>query len=121
MRHKVFGNQLGRPTNQAKALYHNLVTEVLKRGRIKTTRAKAKAIQGEVDKMINWAKKGTLNTRRLMLKNLGTDSFFDKFAQSYPDRKSGYSRIIRLGPRFSDAAEMVIIELLEEGKNDQTS
>lgn len=122
MRHKVFGNQLGRPTNQAKALYRSLVTEVLSRGRVKTTRAKAKAVQGEIDKMINFSKQATPHARRLMLKALGADRLFDKFAKSFGDRKSGYSRIVRLGPRLSDAAEMVILELVEkiEPKQEET-
>ncbi len=88
MRHRVFKNHLGRNTKQARALYRSLVSAVLDRGRIETTLAKAKAVRGEIDKAIN-------------------------LSQKNPARKSGHSRIIRLGKRFSDTAEMVILELVD--------
>lgn len=110
------GNQLGRRTNVVKALYRSLLTEVLEHGRITTTLAKAKAVQGDLDRLINWAKAGTVNARRLTVKTLTTDKFFGKFAKSYPERVSGYSRVIRLGQRLSDTSEMVILELLETKK-----
>lgn len=113
MRHRVAGNHLGRRTNVARALYRSLISEVLEHGRITTTLAKAKAVQGEIDKLINLAKAGSVNARRLTVKTMTTDRFFDKFSKSYPERKSGYSRIIRLGQRLSDTAEMVRLELLE--------
>lgn len=97
-------------------LYRSLTLAILDKGKIQTTRARAVAVQGRLDKLINWAKAGTLNARRLTIKALGTDKFFGKFAKSYPERKSGYSRIARLGPRLSDATEMVSLELLEEIK-----
>lgn len=89
MRHRVFGNQLGRNTKQARALYKSLVAEVLKHSRIETTLAKAKAVRGEIDKAINASRENLT-------------------------RKSGHSRIIRLGKRFSDTAEMVILELVDK-------
>ena len=117
MRHKIHGNQLGRNTKQARALYRNLVKEVLDHGKIETTLAKAKAIQGMVDRVLNYAKKNTVSARREAVKILGTDlllkKLFYEVGPKYSNRHSGYSRIIRLGQRFSDTTERVILELVE--------
>ncbi|MBI3887914.1 50S ribosomal protein L17 [Candidatus Microgenomates bacterium] len=107
-------NHLGKRTNVAKALYRGLISEVFDHGRIETTLAKAKAVSGEIDKLINFAKQGTVNARRLTIKTLATDRYFDKLSKTFQDRKSGYTRIIRLGQRLSDASEMVIFELVEK-------
>lgn len=116
MRHGVKGNQFARPTNQAKALYRSLVSEVIDHGRVQTTLAKAKAVVGMVDKVINIAKTDTVNNRRGLIKMLGTDKMgeklFSEVAPRFGDRTSGYSRIIRTGQRFSDTAEMAILELV---------
>ncbi len=120
MRHKVFGNQLGRNTKQARALYRSLVREILAHGRVETTLAKAKAVQGLVDKVINFSKKNTVSARREVQKILGGDNGLEKLftqAQSqFATRTSGFSRIIRLGQRFSDATEKVIFELVDSPK-----
>lgn len=110
MKHGIFGNQLHRRTNAAKALYRSLIGEVLDHGRIETTLARAKAVQGEIDHVVNWAKEGTVNSRRQIVKTLGRDV---KLTRDFSDRKSGYTRIIRLGQRAADTAEMVILELVE--------
>ena len=117
MRHKVWGNQLHRDTNAAKGLYRSLLVAILEKGKIQTTRAKAKAIQGDLDKIINWAKEGSINSRRLVVKTMGNDHLLDNIfgtmAKRFPTRNSGYSRIVRLGQRLSDTAEMVILELVD--------
>ena len=117
MRHNVFGNQLGRNTKQARALYRGLTRELLVRGRIKTTLAKAKAIVPMVDRIITFAKKNTISARREVVKILGSESplekIFKEIAPRFTDRNSGYSRIIRLNDRFQDTTKLAIIELVE--------
>ncbi len=116
MRHRYFGNQLHRPTNQAKALYRSLASEVLDHGRIQTTLPKAKSVVGLIDKLISFGKRGDLTARREVIKLLGgthlTDKLFTQIAPTFKDRPSGYTRIIKLGKRFSDSAEMVYLELV---------
>lgn len=106
-------NHLGRRTNVAKALYRGLVLSVLERGKIQTTLAKAKSVQGEIDKVVNWLKDGSVNARRQIVKTLGQDV---KFKNDFTDRTSGHTRIIRVGQRFSDAAELVNLELIVKEK-----
>ena len=117
MRHHVFGNQLGRNTNQAKALYRILVRQLFDRGKIETTLAKAKAVAPMVDKVMTFAKKNTVAARREVTKILGDEKMLDKIfgevAPKYTNRHSGYSRIIRLGQRYSDSAKLAILELVE--------
>ncbi len=117
MRHKVFGNQLHRNTKQAKALYRGLVTNLLERGRIETTMAKAKAVRGMVDKVINLAKTEPVMARRQVIKIMGTTNslnrLFGEIAPRMTNRNSGYTRIVHLGQRFSDTAEKVYLELVE--------
>lgn len=96
-------------TNWAKNVRRGLVLEVLRRGKIETTLAKARSVQGEVDKVINLLKEGSLNSRRQLVKILGREVKTDK---DFSARNSGYTRIVRLGKRLSDAAEMVRLELL---------
>ena len=95
----------------------NLVKEVVDHERIKTTEAKAKAVKPEVEKLITLAKRGDLHARRQALAALGQDKFvvyklFDEIAPRYSERAGGYTRILKLGPRRSDATEMVFIELV---------
>jgi large subunit ribosomal protein L17 len=104
-------------TNWAKNVRRGLILEILRHGRIETTLAKARSVQGEVDKVINLQKVGSLNSRRQLVKILGREVKTDK---DFSARKSGYSRIIRLGKRLSDAAEMAILELLGERKKEET-
>ena len=117
MRHKVFGNHLSRNTKQAKALYRSLVTELLEHGRIETTLPKAKAARAMVDRVITFAKKNSVNARREVVKILGggnsLERLFGEIAPKMRNRNSGYTRIIRLGQRFSDTAEKVYLELVE--------
>lgn len=125
MRHKIAGRRLGRSSSQRKALRKNLITELYRHERIRTTEAKAKAIRSEAEKMITLAKRGNaagesamVNARRRATANLNdpeiVQKLFDDLAVRYEDRPGGYTRILKLGPRFSDSAEMVLIELVEE-------
>ena len=95
----------------------NLSREVFSHERIKTTEAKAKAVAPEVEKLITLAKRGDLHARRQALAALGQDKFvvyklFEEVAPRYADRNGGYTRILKLGPRKSDATEMVYLELV---------
>lgn len=102
-------------TNWSKAVRRGLIIEILQRGRIETTLAKAGAVQGEIDKVVNLLKEKSVNSRRQLVKMLGQEVKIDK---DFSGRNSGYSRIIRLGQRFSDAAEKVVLELIFNPKNE---
>jgi large subunit ribosomal protein L17 len=117
MRHQKTRNKLSRDSAHRKALFMNLSREVFNHERIKTTEAKAKAVKPEVEKLITLAKRGDLHARRQALAALGQDKFivyklFEEIAPRYADRNGGYTRILKLGPRKSDATEMVYIELV---------
>ena len=110
-------HKLSRGASHRKALLRNLCKEVIDHERIKTTEAKAKAVKPEVEKLITLAKRGDLHARRQALSALGQDKFvvyklFEEVAPRYADRPGGYTRILKLGPRRSDATEMVLLELV---------
>jgi large subunit ribosomal protein L17 len=117
MRHQRQRYQLSRSASHRKALLANLVKEIIDHERIQTTEAKAKAVKPEVEKLITLAKRGDLHARRQALSALGQDKFvvyklFEEIAPRYTARAGGYTRILKLGPRRSDATEMVLIELV---------
>ena len=117
MRHKVAGRKLGRSSAHRKALYRNLVTDLLNHEKITTTEAKAKEVRSLAEKMITLGKEGKLPSRRQALafildKNI-TDKVFSDLAIRYAERPGGYTRIIKLGPRLGDGAPMVQLELVE--------
>jgi large subunit ribosomal protein L17 len=117
MRHQKDRNKLSRSAAHRKALFMNLAREVFDHERIKTTEAKAKAAKPEIERLITLAKRGDLHARRQALSSLGQDKFvvyklFEEIAPRYVDRQGGYTRILKLGPRPSDAAEMVYLELV---------
>ena len=117
MRHRRAGKKLGRDSAHRRALYSNLAGALIEHGRIKTTQAKAKAVKPHVEKLITLAKKGDLHARRQALSTLAQDKFavhklFEDLAPRYSERPGGYTRILKLGPRGSDATEMVFIELV---------
>ena len=116
MRHRVAGRTLGRPTDHRLALYRNLVTDLLRLERIRTTEPKAKEIRALAEKIISHGKKGTLHHRRQALSFVYdpkvVKKVFDDLAPRYAERPGGYTRIIKLGPRKGDAAPMAIIELV---------
>jgi large subunit ribosomal protein L17 len=117
MRHQKDRRKLSRSASHRKALFMNLSREVINHERIMTTEAKAKAVKPEVEKLITLAKRGDLHARRQALAKLGQDKFivyklFEEVAPRYADRPGGYTRILKLGPRPSDATEMVYLELV---------
>jgi large subunit ribosomal protein L17 len=117
MRHQRQRFQLSRDAAHRKALLMNLSRSLINNERIKTSEAKAKAVKPEVEKLITLAKRGDLHARRQALKALGQDKFivyklFEEIAPRYSERQGGYTRILRLGPRRSDATEMVLLELV---------
>jgi large subunit ribosomal protein L17 len=117
MRHQKTRNKLSRDAAHRKALLMNLSKELIEHERIKTTEAKAKAVKPEIEKLITLAKRGDLHARRQALSTLAQDKFtvhklFVEVAPRYADRPGGYTRILKLGPRRSDATEMVFIELV---------
>ena len=125
MRHKVAVYKLGRTKDRRAALRRNLIKQLFLHERIRTTRAKAQALRGAAERMITLAKRGNeageaqmVHARRLAAARIGdaevVQKLFDDIAPRYVDRPGGYTRILKLGPRRGDAAEMVLIELVEE-------
>lgn len=125
MRHNVAGFKLGRSKDQRKGLRRTLIKQFFTHERMKTTRAKALAIRGEAERMITIARRsanGTdlekVNARRLVAARLGdpivVKKLFDEIAPRYANRNGGYTRMFKLGPRQGDAAEMVLLELVED-------
>ena len=120
MRHnKKHGMKLGTDANHTKAMKKSLTSALLANDRIKTTQPRAKAIRTDVDRVITWAKKGDLHSRRLAIAKLGDKELvrevFEKAAQGmWEGRNGGYTRIMKLGRRKGDNAEIVIIELVTE-------
>ncbi|NEO30065.1 MAG: 50S ribosomal protein L17 [Symploca sp. SIO3C6] len=116
MRHSCRVPLLGKPADQRRALLRNLATEVIRHGRITTTKIRAKAVQSEVEKMITLAKNGSLASRRQALGYLYdkklVHSLFEKAKERYSDRQGGYTRVLRTVRRRGDNAEMAIIELV---------
>ena len=117
MPHQIAGRHLGRNSAQRKALFRGLVTQVIQHERIETTEAKAKAVRSDVEKVIGYAKRGDVHSRRLALRIVQdkktVERLFEKIGPRFKDRSGGYTRIIKLGPRKGDAAEMVLLELVE--------
>jgi len=116
MRHSCRVPLLGKPADQRKALMRALSTELIRHGRITTTKVRAKAIRATVDKMITLAKDGSLSSRRQAMgyiydKQL-VHALFEGAKERYGDRNGGYTRVLRTMPRRGDNAEMAIIELV---------
>jgi large subunit ribosomal protein L17 len=117
MRHRKSRHKLSRDAAHRRALLMNLSREVIDHERIRTTHAKAKAVRPELEKLITLAKRGDLHARRQAMAALGQDKFvvyklFEEIAPRYSERPGGYTRILKLGPRPSDATEMALIELV---------
>ena len=117
MRHHRAGKKLGRDASHRKALYANLAGSLIEHGRIKTTEAKAKAVRPFAEQMITLGKRGDLHARRLALAELRSQDvvhvLFAEVAPRFADRPGGYTRIVKLGPRQGDAAQMVFLELVD--------
>jgi large subunit ribosomal protein L17 len=117
MRHQKQKGKLSRDSAHRKALLMNLSREIIDHEKIKTTQAKAKAVKPELERLITLAKKGDQHSRRLAMARLGQDKsvvykLFEEIAPRYAERPGGYTRISKLGPRRSDATEMVFLELV---------
>jgi large subunit ribosomal protein L17 len=108
--------RLGRPTDQRMLMLRNLVTSLLDKGKIVTTITRAKETRSLAEQMITLAKKGDLHSRRMAMSFVTDETvvknLFDNIGPKYADREGGYTRIIKIGPRRGDAAEMVILELV---------
>lgn len=117
MRHRVGGRKLQRTSAHRAALFRNMAAALIKHEQITTTLAKAKELRPYVEKLITLAKKGGLSNRRLAHSRLLDDAqlvkLFDVLASRYADRNGGYTRIIKTGPRASDASPMAIIEFVD--------
>lgn len=125
MRHSVAGYKLGRTSGARIALRRNLMKQFFTHERIRTTKAKAAAIRGEAEHIITIARNSAnateaekVSARRLVASKLGDNQVikrvFDEIAPRFANRNGGYTRVVKLGPRLGDSAEMVILELVEE-------
>ena len=116
MRHRVKSQRLGRDTAQRKALLRNMVTSFLEKERIRTTHVKAKAVRPLAEKMITLAKTNTLHARRQALRYVYkkdvVKKLFEDIGPRFSERPGGYTRIVKIGPRSGDGAEMAVIELV---------
>jgi large subunit ribosomal protein L17 len=116
MRHGRRVPKLSKPADQRRALLRALATETIRNGQIKTTKARARAVRAEVDRMISLAKDGSLAARRRALGYLYDQdlvhALFEQAPQRYAERQGGYTRILRTVPRRGDNAEMAILELV---------
>jgi len=125
MRHRVAGKKLGRSKDERVSLRRLMVSQLFEHERIQTTRTKAEAVRGQAERLITLAKRGNeagdahmVHARRLAIARLGrpdaVKKLFDDIAPRYAKRMGGYTRLVKLGPRQGDSAEMVLLELVEE-------
>jgi len=125
MRHSVSGYRLGRSKGARIALRRNLIKQLFIHERIQTTKAKAAAIRGDAERLITLARNSAngsdaekMNARRLVASKLGDTQvikrLFEEVAPRFTNRNGGYTRVMKLGPRLGDSAEMVVLELVEE-------
>ncbi len=125
MRHRRKGRKLSRSVSHRKAMLSGLAQRLFAEDRIVTTLAKAKELRPYAEKLITRAKKGDLHSRREVLKKLKqrevVDRLFNDVAPSFADRNGGYTRIVKLGFRKSDAADIALIELVGRGMQDESS
>ena len=117
MRHNVKGRKLGRTASHRKATLNSLITSLLKHKRIKTTLAKAKETRGFAEKLVTKARKGDLNAKKLVMERIKDKEVVKElFAEIIPkigERAGGYTRVVKLGYRMGDAAQMAILELVD--------
>lgn len=123
MRHRIAGRTLGRESGHRKALFRNLIKDLYTYERITTTEAKARAIRSDAEKLITKAKRGLtdggnrVHAQRQVVAFLNDKTIakkvFDELAVRYVDRNGGYTRMVKIGKRQGDAADMVILELVE--------
>src|SRR5215831_15398061 len=117
MRHQRAGKKLGRDSAHRRALYANLAGALIEHGRVRTTEAKAKAVKPLAEQMITLGRRGDLAARRQAISTLRSKDIvhvlFADVAPRFKDRPGGYTRIVKLGPRYGDAAQMVYLELVD--------
>jgi large subunit ribosomal protein L17 len=118
MNHNVFGRKLSRSRNERRRLFQNLLRDLIKHGTIVTTLAKAKAVQGEMDKLITKAKGGhnsqLIAIRKILVDKKSVDQLLNDAKTRFANRNSGYTSIIKIGPRLSDSAEMVRFSFVDQ-------
>ena len=117
MRHKKGNKKLGKPTDQRIALLRSLSLALIEKGKIQTTDTRAKATQRYVERLVTFAKKGTLASRRQALALLPNTTavklLFNTFAKQFKDRSGGYTRVIKIGERRGDSALISLLEWVE--------
>lgn len=117
MRHRKKGRHLSRTAEHRKATLRNLATSLFRHGRIRTTTAKAKELRTFAEPLITKAKRGDLHARRIVARSISDKEvlarLFGELAPRYADRPGGYTRVLKLGHRPGDGADMAIIELVE--------
>lgn len=119
MKKNIFGRKFSRDTNERKALFKNLISSLIINDRIRTTEPKAKAIKGDVDKVITKVKKNGALAKRLLIPILNSqavEKLINDVAPRFKNRNGGYTRIIRIGRRFGDNAMEVVMEFTEQPK-----
>jgi len=117
MRHARSGKKLGRDSAHRKALYSNLAGALITHGRIETTEAKAKAVRPYAEKLVTLGKRGDLHARRQAMAELRSNDVVHKLfadvAPRFSERDGGYTRVVKLGPRLGDAANMALLEFVD--------
>jgi large subunit ribosomal protein L17 len=121
MKHRLKGKKLNRTSSHRKALFKNMAQAIIKHEQIITTLPKAKTMKPIVDKLITLGKKGDLHARRQAFAKLRDDGMvaklFDTLATRYADRNGGYTRVLKAGYRYGDAAAMAVIELVDRDED----
>jgi len=121
MKHRLKGKKLNRTSSHRKALFKNMAQAIIKHEQIITTLPKAKTMKPIVDKLITLGKKGGLHARRQAFAkirdNTMVSKLFDTLATRYADRNGGYSRVLKAGYRYGDAAAMAVLELVDRDEN----
>ncbi|MEM9087025.1 MAG: 50S ribosomal protein L17 [Pseudomonadota bacterium] len=121
MRHGISQRKLSRKSGHRKALFRNMSAALIKHEQIVTTAPKAKELRPYIEKLVTLAKRGGLSNRRLAMSRLGDETqlkkLFDVLAERYSDRDGGYTRVIKMSPRASDAAPMAVIEFVDRDED----
>jgi large subunit ribosomal protein L17 len=123
MKHKIGFNKLDRTPSHRKALHRNMVTSLIMHERITTTKAKALEIRRTAEKMITRAKEDTVHNRRMIARSISDEAIlvklFKEIGPRMKDRAGGYTRILKIGARLHDAAELVLLELVDRKEDDK--
>ena len=121
MKHRIKGKKLNRSSSHRKALFKNMAQAIIKHEQIITTLPKAKTMKPIIDKLITLGKKGSLHARRqafsLLRDNNMVSKLFGDLATRYADRQGGYSRVLKAGVRYGDAAAMAVLELVDRNED----